>query len=177
MRLDTPLKTARIELRTLAPEDAEGVYHDWLQDPEILKFLESRSNTHTQAGIEDHINSMNESDTELLLGIFLKSSNRHIGNIKLGGVNQCHRRAAIGLLIGEKSQWGKGYATEAIEAIVSYADSILDLHRVYAACHANNPSSYKAFVKAGFEEEGRFRSHDLIGEEWVDSIMYGRLLS
>ena len=113
----------------------------------------------------------------MLLGIVLRDSGQHIGNIKLGGINLYHRRAQIGLLIGEKEQWGKGFASEAIETIVSYAGNSLGLHRIYNGCHANNPGSYRAFLKAGFEAEGRFRRHDRIDDEWVDSIMLGRLLT
>ena len=40
---------------------------------------------------------------------------RHIGNIKIGPVHSYHRRARIGLLIGEKEFWNRGYATEAIK--------------------------------------------------------------
>jgi len=50
------------------------------------------------------------------------------------------------VIIGLKSHWRHGYATEAIEAICDFAGKKLNLHRVYARCHANNPGSSMAFL-------------------------------
>jgi ribosomal-protein-alanine N-acetyltransferase len=177
MRLDTPVESERLLLRTLTPRDAEGSYLSWFQNPDTLRFLEARFDTHTQESIVDYITSTNNDPAELLLGIFLKESGEHIGNIKLLNINFNYQRADIGLVIGEKSQRGKGFATEAIKTIVSYAGNVLGLHRAVAGCHANNPGSYNAFIKAGFEEEGRLRHHDRIDDEWVDVFILGRLLS
>jgi RimJ/RimL family protein N-acetyltransferase len=176
MILEKPIVTKRLQLRTLSKDDATEHYLCWMEDSAISRYLESGQEKQTLASIAAYIEDKNRSADDLLLGIFVREGGSHIGNIKLGGIDPYHRRAHIGILIGEKLQWGKGYATETIEALVSYAGSILNLFRVYAGCHASNSGSVCAFLKAGFEEEGRLRKHDRIDDEWVDSIILGRLL-
>jgi [ribosomal protein S5]-alanine N-acetyltransferase len=177
MLIATPITSARLRLGNLDTSHAHGPYLRWMQNPEVLRFLEARLATQTLESISAFIANMNESVTDLLLGIFLKKQNEHIGNIKLGGINNHHRRADIGILIGPEAHWGQGYASEAIDALSSYAGRELGLHRVYAGCHSNNPGSFRSFQKAGFVEEGRMRHHARVDGKWVDGLIYGRILS
>lgn len=176
MRLDAPLESERLLLRTLKPSDAGGPYLSWFQNPDVLRFLEARFDTHTRESIERYITAANDDPAQLLLGIFLKNAGGHIGNIKLHYINLNYKRADIGIVLGEKSQWGKGFATEAIKTIVSHAGDVLGLHRVVAGCHADNVGSCRAFMKADFEKEGRLRHHDRIDGAWADVFILGRLL-
>lgn len=77
-----------------------------------------------------------------LFGIYLKS-NRYIGNIKLEGND-------IGIMIGEKDCWGKGYAPEAIKLLT---DHFLQsgLTHILAGVNYKNKSARKAFKKAGYK--------------------------
>ena len=58
-----------------------------------------------------------EDSNEIMYGIFMNSDDRHVGNIKIGPINQKHRHAAVGLLIGNPDYWGKGIATRAIKLV------------------------------------------------------------
>ena len=176
MRLDRAIDTPRLTLRTLMEEDANGPYVSWLQDPDVLHFLEARLARHTQESVARYIDAMNASDHDLLLGIFVRDGGRHIGNVKLGSVDPLYRRGDVGVMIGERDAWGRGYAAEAIDALSAYAGRKLGLHRVFAQCHASNPASIASFRKAGFTEEGRLRDHGLDGERWVDAVVLGRIL-
>jgi len=113
---------------------------------------------------------MNASEVDLLLGIFLAEGMGHIGNIRLGPVDRFHRHGAIGLLVGDKNCWGKGYASEAIGAVAEYALGPLDLHKVFAGYYAANAGSGKAFIKAGFKIESRAIAHCRFEKTWQDVI-------
>lgn len=176
MLLERPIETRRLTLRTLTEADAGGPYLSWLQDPGVLRFLEARLSHHTRDSIAAYIDAMNTSDTDLLLGIVVRGEGRHIGNVKLGSIDPLYRRGDVGVMIGDRGAWGRGYAGEAIDALAVHAGSALGLHRVYAHCHASNPASIGSFRNAGFAEEGRLRDHGLDGDRWVDSIVLGRLL-
>ena len=89
----------------------------------------------------------------IFLAIVLKDNKKHIGNIKIGPINWYHRLAEIGIMIGEKDCWGKGYAAEAISLLADFAFSKLNLHKLTAGCYEQNQGSLKAFQKAGFEVE------------------------
>ena len=158
MRLATPLLTDRLILRTLTVADATDRYLGWMRDPEATRFLESRLVDHDLGSLRDFIVSCNDSPASLLLGICLRDR-AHIGNIKLGPIDPYHQHAPIGLLIGERDMWGKGYATEAITALTAHAFREIGLQKLYAGCYASNVGSARAFRKAGWVEEGRNRAH------------------
>jgi len=153
------LESERLYLRAVLPDDANEAYCRWMNDSEVNKYIESRFYPHTQERLRDYV-SVKLGDAESpFFAIVLKVGDRHIGNIKLGPINMIHRFADIGIIIGEKDCWGKGYGTEAIRLIVEYAFNALNLHKVTAGFYEPNIQSIKAFEKAGFSQEGVRKSH------------------
>ena len=74
------------------------------------------------------------------------------------------------LLVGDKNQWGKGYATEAIKSITNFAFDKLGLHKLTAGCYADNIGSIKSFKKVGFFNEGNWKDHYNSNGEYVDRV-------
>jgi ribosomal-protein-alanine N-acetyltransferase len=163
-------------MAALNEADVDGPYGAWLSDPSLMRFIEAARSPPDRAEMISYVEAMNKSPNDLLLGIFTRDQNYHIGNIKLGSIDRYHNRGDIGLLIGERLYWNQGYASEAINAVADYAGRVLGLHRVFAGCHATNQGSVKAFLKAGFEVEGTLREHARDGDDLVDGIIVGRLL-
>ncbi len=174
MRINAPIETPRIILDTLGAQDVTDRYAGWMNDPEVNKYLEVRFSPQTLDSVKSFIDSMNDSPDNLLLGIFLKENDAHIGNIKLGPINPYHHRGNIGIVIGERSQWGKGIATEAIIAFSDYALNEMSLHKVYAGYYYDNIGSGRAFLKAGFVEEARLPQHWLCDNLWLEQILLAR---
>ncbi len=175
MILTGALETPQLWLRALDESAATGPYLGWMQDAEILRFLEARFTRHTPESLAGFIRSMNDNPDALLLGMFLKDDGRHVGNIKLGPVNRDHARGDIGLLIGDKSVWGRGLATEAIIALTHYGFDTLGLNRLYAGCYGGNEGSVRAFVKAGWTVEARLPRYWRLDASWVEHIILGIL--
>lgn len=174
MKADQPLVGKSIYLRSLNPDDASPAYLSWLCDPEINRYLEVRfMPSQTLAQLRDFIETTAGSNDSLLLGMFLNDDNRHIGNIKLGPVDWNHRTADIGLLVGDREQWGKSFATTAIALVSQYAFRELKLAKLTAGCYAENRGSMNAFFKAGFVQEGTKVSQWQVGERRQDGIMLG----
>jgi ribosomal-protein-alanine N-acetyltransferase len=172
MKLDTPLRTRRLLLRTLTSDDATGRYLGWMRDPDTTRYLEARLVEHTHESLRDYIETSNADPAELLLGI-CRPDGEHIGNIKVGPIDSYHRRAAVGLLIGQREHWGQGYATEAIIAVTAHAFSAMGLEKLYAGCYASNVGSARAFHNAGWTEEGRSEGDRLLDGRREDSIALG----
>ncbi len=166
--------TERLVLKTLLPEHYSDEYLGWLHDPEVIRYLELRHGTHTPENVKEFARNMLVSPDNLQMGIFLKDGGRHIGNIKLGPVNWRYRRADIGLMIGDKPSWGKGYASEAIAGICEIGFEELGLQRIQAGAYASNKGSIKAFLKAGFSEEGVLKSYWLVDGQPEDEILVGK---
>jgi RimJ/RimL family protein N-acetyltransferase len=172
MKLATPLLSKRLVLRTLTVADATERYLGWMRDPEATRFLESRLVDHDLGSLREFILTSNDSPASLLLAICL-ADGTHVGNIKLGPIDPYHQHASIGLLIGERDQWGKGYATEAIVAVTDHAFREIGLEKLYAGCYASNVGSARAFLNAGWTEEGRNRAHWRSGDGREDNVQLG----
>jgi RimJ/RimL family protein N-acetyltransferase len=174
MNLDKPLITDRLLLRTMSASDASNTYLAWMRDPEVIRFLESRFSVPERTqDLVDFILSINSSLDSLLLGIFLREDDRHIGNIKIGPIVKRHARAEIGYIIGERSAWGKGYATEAILEVCRYGFKDLGLAKISAGVYESNIGSTKALLKAGFVHEATITSHIVFQGKRINSNLYG----
>ena len=174
MILETPLQRPDLVLRTLDGSHAGGAYLAWMNDPEIMAYTESRFASHDAASLEAFIAVMNESPANLLLGLFDRSDDTHIGNIKLGPIEREHQRAWIGIVIGDRTRWGRGLAAQAIDAVARHGLETLGLRRVLAGIYADNAGSLRAFAKAGFAEIARIPGHSRSGEAFIDDIIVAR---
>jgi ribosomal-protein-alanine N-acetyltransferase len=159
MLIDEPLRTSRLVLRPLGPSDVSDRYVRWLNDPNINRFLEVRLKKHSRESTRSFVEHVNGSADALMLGLFINGGTDHIGNIKIGPINSYHKRAEIGLLIGEPGEWGKGYASEAIGAISKFAHEKLGLRKITAGCYSDNIGSIRSFLKAGYTFEARLINH------------------
>jgi len=96
-----------------------------------------------------------------------------IGTVRLI-LNPQHDNAKTGYWIG-KEFWGKGYATEAAAAVLTFGFNRLHLNRIYANCFDNNPASVKILERMGMTLEGRLRQHIKKWDEYRDLLVYGML--
>lgn len=176
MKLETPLIGENLLLRNLEAEDATPRYLSWLTDIDITRYLEVRFAAPSNLmDLSRFISSVNESDDTLMLGIFLRAEGRHIGNIKLGPINRHHGTGDIGLLIGERSEWGKGHARAVITTVTNYAFTTLGLTKLTAGCYGANEGSRRAFLLAGFVEEGCQAAQYVADGVRQDKILLGKI--
>ncbi len=156
--------------------DASDEYLAWLSDPLVNQYLEVRfTPPETVLEIARYISDVNADSHALMFGIFLNLSGHHIGNIRLGDINWNHLTADVGFLIGDKGEWGKGYATAAIIQISEYAFKEIGIEKLTAGCYAQNEGSHRALIKSGFVEEGRRLSQCIAGTNRLDGILLGRV--
>lgn len=167
------IEGAQVYLQSLGDGDATEGYVRWLKDPKVNMYLDTVDTT--IGDLKKFIREKNESKECLFLGIFSKEGNRHIGNIKLEPkpYDLGHRRAAIGVLIGDTSYWGRGIATECIGLVVDYAFSNLPLDEIYAGFIAGHDSSRHAFEKNGFSHSTiEERSDNPFGKKRKEERLY-----
>ena len=162
-----------IYLREIRLSDVGPGYVAWLNDPEVNQYLETRFEVQTTETIEKFVGRVLASGDEHLFAICLTVGDRHIGNIKLGPINFRHRTADLSLFIGEKSEWSKGYAREAILLLTSHAFREKNLNKVRAGCYSANIGSARAFEACGFVREGLLRAQALVDGQSMDVITLG----
>jgi RimJ/RimL family protein N-acetyltransferase len=85
-----------------------------------------------------------------------------------------NRLAQVGYTI-VRAHWNMGYATEALTALLAYAFSAFDLHRIAASVDPRNTASCRVLDKAGFRKEGHFLQSEWFKGEWADDAVYGIL--
>lgn len=169
------LRGERIYLRKVCLTDVNENYYRWMNDPEVTRYLESRFFPNDMDSLRENVASKLKDKNNVFLTIIRSDTDEHIGNIKLGPIDWMHRLADVGVLIGDKASWGKGYATEAIGLVVRLAFQQLNLHKLTAGYYSDNKGSGKAFNSNGFVIEGIRRKHRLCEGLYVDTVILGLL--
>jgi RimJ/RimL family protein N-acetyltransferase len=130
--------------------------HRWRSDPELSRFDAARPLTMT---LQEFIALFRE---ELLYPSPYRRSlaiedeqGRHIGNIMYYNIDTLRQEAELGITIGERNRWGRGYGTEAVRLLAEYLLGRLGFARVHLKTLAWNRRARSAFQKAGFAQCGR----------------------
>ncbi|HNY84183.1 MAG TPA: GNAT family protein [Anaerolineaceae bacterium] len=80
-----------------------------------------------------------------------------IGTISFNQVDTVNRNGELGIVIGEKAYWNRGFGSEAIRTLLDYGFFELNLHRIFLRVNASNQRGLKAYTKVGFIHEGTLR--------------------
>jgi RimJ/RimL family protein N-acetyltransferase len=81
----------------------------------------------------------------------------HIGNTSLMSINWKDRHAELGITIGDRSYWDKGYGSDAVQTMLKIAFKKMNLHRVFLRVHEDNARGIRCYEKVGFQHEGTMR--------------------
>ncbi|MBM7692172.1 ribosomal-protein-alanine N-acetyltransferase [Peribacillus deserti] len=166
------IETRRLLLREVTIADANDML-TYLSDKDVVSPM-GLAPFQTEKDVGDEIrwyNSIYEEGTGIRWGITLKDSGRVIGSC--GFLNRLtkHYRAEIGYELS-KDYWGKGIASEALEAVVMYGYQHFQLERIEALIEPANLSSQKLVEKLGFKREGCLRHYEFTCGKFDDLYMY-----
>lgn len=176
--MNIEIKGERITLKLLGPEDAQIMSEYYRRNEEHLKHVEptreiSFYNIKTQKKILEESYRQCIRGTSLDMGIF--KSDTLIGKIKLSNiVYGVFKSAFVGYSIDESYQ-GKGYMSEALRLICSYAFETMGLHRIEASTLLDNEKSKRVLKACGFEKLGINKSYLYIDGEWKDHVSFYKI--
>ena len=170
------LHTARLLLRDFNADDWPAVYV-YQRDPRYLRLYEwsDRTPEAVQAFVQMFVDQQVEQPhTRFQLAVTLPESGALIGNcgIRLSAAGS--HEAEIGYEIAP-DQWGRGYATEAVAAIIHFGFMELGVHRISAWLVADNVASARVLEKNRLRLEGRLRDKERYKGRYWDVLMYARL--
>ena len=177
---DIKLETERLLLRPFEISDAEAMFKNWASDPEVLRYMPYKiceSLEMTRIRISEwmeYFNSLGSTNSWGAFAIELKHSGEVIGTVDYAELDREVRSAEVGYQIG-KAWWGKGYATEALRAVIVHCFETTDINRLWGGYDPRNPASGKAMLKAGMQLEGTFRQYRLRAGELVDRSIHAIL--
>jgi len=169
----------RGELVRLTVEDPETLarhFSQWSADSEYSRLLDwdparQHSVKNSQKWFEKHA----ENDNLYIFAVRTLKGDQIIGEIGLDGIQWTHGDCFVGIGLGDREYWGKGYGTDAMKVILRYAFLELNLERVSLDVFEYNPRGMRSYEKVGFSIEGRQRGMILReGRRW-DVIYMGIL--
>jgi diamine N-acetyltransferase len=161
----------RIRLRALEPQDVATLYQ-WENDTAIWV----ASNTQVPFSkfvLEQYVAASHldlHTNKQLRLMITTKDG-IDVGAIDLFDFDSQHQRAGIGILIAEKMDRGKGYATEALNLLIQYCFTQLHLHQLYCNITIDNEASIQLFKKHNFAITGIKKDWIRVGDSFVDELL------
>ncbi len=158
----------RVTLRILDDSHANERYASWLNDPEVNKFLATKSATIPE--LREYIAKKHGQKDALFFGVFLKENDLFIGTVKLEPIEPDHRRATIAVMIGDKEYWGKGFAAEAMGLLCDWCFDELGLEEMNLGVIAKNTAAIRAYEKLGFTETKRDTNYIQYGDEMHDQV-------
>jgi RimJ/RimL family protein N-acetyltransferase len=155
----------RVTLGPITPEHLEN-YCRWFADPEVTRFL-TRDMPPTLKEEEAWFERTARSEHDVLWGLFVDGT--HVGSTGINQIDWRNRRGITGILIGDRSFWGRGVAGESHELRTRYAFQELGLEKLVTHVIDGNVASRRALERVGYQTVGMFRHHEFRRGQWLDA--------
>jgi RimJ/RimL family protein N-acetyltransferase len=169
------LKGPRVVLRALTKADMETLC-EFSQDLELellsggdppLPWTQEAWNK----WFDDHLGK--EQKESVNYGI--ETEGRLIGTCGLWHFNLHAQTCHLGISIGDRELWGRGYGREAIGLLLDYAFRVRSFRKVSLTTSGTNERAIRCYRACGFVEEGRLREQLWVNGGYVDEIQMGIL--
>jgi RimJ/RimL family protein N-acetyltransferase len=158
------------------PEVLAKAFSGWSADSEYLRLLDwDPANRYSVKNSQKWFEKDLEKEDRFFFAIRRLEGEDVIGFIVLNGIRWSHGESFVGIGLGEREAWGKGYGTDAMQVLLRFAFMELNLERVSLDVFEYNPRGIRSYEKAGFVIEGRERAALLReGKRW-DLVFMGIL--
>lgn len=159
-------------LRALEPEDFDLVFS--VENNEEFWEISTNSAPYSRYLIKQYIENSHRDlyEVKQLRLAICRKDKTPVGLIDLFDFEPKHKRAAVGIIISNKSDRGRGFGREALELLCNYCFIHLDFHQLYAGIGIDNVPSQELFEKAGFVRTGHKKDWNLINGEFRDELIY-----
>ena len=160
----------RLDFCLLDKERHLDNYLNWFNDPEITKWMLIGLFPVTKNTEEEWFDKQGKNENDVGFAIESKEG-KHLGGCGIHKIDWKSKIAEGGIVIGDKTEWGKGYATEAEKMMLDYGFSILGLRKISAHIFRENIASLKAAIKNGLKKEGVLKKHLYKNGKYNDLII------
>ncbi|MHA2176576.1 MAG: GNAT family N-acetyltransferase [Candidatus Hodarchaeales archaeon] len=166
----------KIRLRGLELTDVPELMKYW-NSREVKKFL-MQSAPHSFQEEEEWVRNTWENrkkGSSYVFGIILKENDLYIGNVEIIISNTISRRGTLGVVIFNTNYWDKGLGTEAINLVLEFGFSSLNLHSIELEVFENNLRAQKSYEKCGFKQYGKRRQSIFFEGKFIDMLLFDML--
>ncbi len=164
----------RVYLRALEPDDYLKSYK-WRNDPEIQDMVGGNKYFISSENEKKWVERNTYNSDRIVLAICLIDNDKYIGNVNIEEFDWINRTGKVPIFIGDKTEWGKGYATEARMLALKFAFEERNLHRIMAIILEDNIPSIRMHENCGFRREGVLRDSVYKSGKYHNQIIMGLL--
>jgi RimJ/RimL family protein N-acetyltransferase len=160
-----------------SPEVLAKAFAKWDRDTEQHRLADSDpAQLWSEKKIKEFVEKNGEKNPQSFrFSVRTMADDTLIGGVGLWVNSWTHADAWLGISIGERDYWGRGYGSEAVRLAVQYGFLELNLRRVTLGLHSYNERALKAYQKAGFKMEGTTRGEGLRDGQRYDCFYMGIL--
>lgn len=171
--MDNDFKIAgeRLYLKPLAEKDITTDYLNGFCDDEVTAYLEVNGRSLTKESVLEYIENGRTSGNYFMFAIYLAHPEKNIGNLKIGPIDKKHGTSDLVTVIWDRSEWGKGLATEAIRLGNELAFHHFGIRKLSGGMYSGNIGSINAYTRAGWIIEGRLKDHYLVNDRPEDRVI------
>jgi RimJ/RimL family protein N-acetyltransferase len=169
----------RIRLRPVEKDDLPR-FVKWLADPELRAHLASYlplSQVQEERWFDRNVTAgdlqtwaIDAQPSDMAVGPWV-----HIGSCGYHHIDWRSRVGEVGILIGARDYWSKGYGTDAMQTLVAWGFYTLNLNRVCLRVFDDNPRAIRCYEKVGFQAEGRLRQDNFYNGAFRNTLIMGVL--
>nr|WP_321234151.1 GNAT family protein [uncultured Psychroserpens sp.] len=162
------LESERLTFKRVSNEHITNEYVSWINDPEVNMYLETRGN-YTLELLKAYVEEQYNNEV-FFWAIHLKGIKKHIGNIKIDPIDYKTSFGNYGILMGDKSNWGKGYAKEATLRILDYCFNEIKLSKVKLGVIEDNDKAVGLYKNIGFKIDGVTKNIGVYNNKLCNSL-------
>ena len=169
------ISTERLLLRRMTMKDAQDIF-EYSRDPLVAQHVLWDAQRHISEAKEyvRYMNRRYRDDLPSSWGIIDKASGHLVGTIGYMMHSEENASVELGYSLA-RWVWGKGYATEALRAVIDYTFETMDVNRIEAQHEIDNPASGRVMEKCGMTKEGVLRQRLYNKGKFVDVALYSIL--
>ncbi|HHY15632.1 MAG TPA: GNAT family N-acetyltransferase [Firmicutes bacterium] len=165
---------SKVMLREYRDSDFEHM-REWVNDPDVVQTL-------SDIFLYPHSEKQTQSFLEMAMGpdwkgfvIANAETGDYLGQIDFVRLDLKNGWGELGLVIGKKHEYGKGYGSEALELMCRFGFDELRLNRIELSCWSFNDRARKVYERVGFQTEGVRRAKWYRSGRYFDEVCYGLL--
>ena len=165
------LKTENYLIKPFDKDDSL-LWQEWDIDSDVQKYMpEPKNEPEDILEQYKYIEECEEGEEGYYWSVESNTGNT-IGTVGLFEIDQYHKTAEVGIVIGDKEFWGKGVATEIMKEIVNFGFVNLNIEYISAEIEEGNIGMQKVFIKCGFVQDGLFKGARVKEGKRVDVLHF-----
>lgn len=165
----------KIVLRAYKEEDID-LATKFVNDKELKKFLVNAIPFPMTKWEEEEWIKSQKSNKEGTYNFAIEDieTNKYIGGCGINSVDWLARVAIVGIMIGDKDYWGKGYGTDAMKVLIDFIFNDMNINKIRLSTFSFNERAKKSYEKCGFEVEGVLKNEIFKDGKYYDEIIMSK---